>query len=563
MAVTKERISDAQTRMEKARSSHESAWAEIASLVWPEMEGFHGKTQAHWRTLGHVPESHMHEPYAAIALDDGVSVFEGFIMPRGKRWQRLALPDELMMSVANQQWLERVETRLFDLRHDPESGFVGATSASAKSLMSFGMQSMWIDLRYDGYGVPVGLRYQSEFVGEIFRELDADSGTMRTHRKFGMTAEQAMLAFGKDAPKAVRDAMDADKPVPDRPFEIVHFIEYNPERLEGRMDAAGMPWRSGYYLCGHDDDEIFKPGGYRSLPRVTSVMNRAIRSDYGFSNTMRVLPEIRLLQEIQRDRVFGAELRLMPPLLLPDDGLDGAIVEYQPGGATMGGLDERGNARVKEWNLQTDSSDAQQLATEARAAIDKAYGRDLLQLNREYKTHITATRTAEEMAEKGIMLAPLARQEDEWLSPMTQRELALLGELGGLDDMPDEVAEYVAAEGGFGFKYDNQLGRMLQASDTAAFLSLGEQVAALSQLDPKGEGKLLQEFLRTYPMEKVLPWLGDNAGVPASIRATDEELAAHDRAKAQEQAGQELLQAIPVIAQAAQNTANLTGGTRG
>ncbi|MEB3213161.1 MAG: hypothetical protein VKL39_17550, partial [Leptolyngbyaceae bacterium] len=161
------------------------------------------------------------------------------------------------------------------------------------------------------------------------------------------------------------------------------------------------------------------------------------------------------------------------------------------------------------------------------------------------------------------MLAPLARQEDEWLSPMTQRELALLGELGGLDDMPDEVAEYVAAEGGFGFKYDNQLGRMLQASDTAAFLSLGEQVAALSQLDPKGEGKLLQEFLRTYPMEKVLPWLGDNAGVPASIRATDEELSAHDRAKAQEQAGQELLQAIPVIAQAAQNTANLTGGTRG
>ena len=165
------------------------------------------------------------------------------------------------------------------------------------------------------------------------------------------------------------------------------------------------------------------------------------------------------------------------------------------------------------------------------------------------------------MAEKGILLAPLARQGAEWLSPMTQRELVLMGEIGLLDDAPPAVLRYFSEQGGFDFEYDNQLSRMMQASESAAFLSFAEQVGALANFDQSGE--TIEAFKRQYPMTRVMTQLGNNAGVPASMMATEDELDAHDAKKAQDQQRNDLLQSVPVIADAAKNVAMLGGGNGG
>lgn len=555
-------IKQTQTRMERGRAAVDGNWGTIARLVYPEMDGFYGGSMRRWQTQRHPGQMGTHSPYAAQALDDGVSVFEGFVMPRGKRWQSLALDEKLMRSVRVQQWIEQVEKRLFALRHDPESGFATAVHQSAMSLFAFGAQSMWIEARRDALGRVVGLRYQSEFIGEIYKEVDAMRGTLRTHRRFSLTAEQATGRFGEDAPKAVRKEMEKGGNRA-RSFDFLHIVELNVGLDPKRIDARGMPIKSCYFIEGQDE-EVFKVGGYRSQPRITSNFNQTATSDWGYSPTMRVLPQIILDQEISGDRALGAELRLKPPLLTNDDELDGAILDLSPFGLTNGGIDERGNPNFREFLTEADATDARELNMEARAAIDKAYGRDLLQINRELKTHITATRTAEEMAEKGVLLAPYARQESEWLSPMTQRELVLMAELGWMDDMPPEVGEYFEDNGSFHWRYDNQLSRLMQAQDSAAFLGFAEQVGALAKLaGPEGGRQVLQDFQREYPMPKVLRQLGENAGVPASMKATEEEIAAFDQKKAAEEQVAQLAQAVPLLADAAKNTAqaaSLEGG---
>lgn len=549
--ITAESVKKNQARMETARSSYDATWAEIARLVYPEMNGFYGGSMLGWSRSQPFNAAQMHDPYAAQALEDGVSVFEGFVMPRGQRWQKLALDPELMKSVENQQWVEKVEERLFRLRHDPESGFIGAVHESAMSLYAFGAQSQWVDVRYSPVtGKPLGLSYEAEFVGELFVDWDAGGRPSRLHRKFTLEAEAAARRFGQRTPTAVRKALEGPNPTPDRPFEFIHVIEPNTAFDPERMDAKGMPWASAYYLTG-GDDEVFWHGGYRSLPRIFSTFTRGLRNSWGFSPTMRVLPQIRLLQDITRDRVFGAEIRLLPPLLAPDDELDGSIIEMKALGITYGGLDERGNPMLREFLTSADSSDAERLSQEARMAIDKAFGRDLLQINREMKTHITALRTSEEMAEKGVLLAPLARQEAEWLAPMTQRELTLMGEIGLLDDMPGEIAEYFAAEGAFHWRYDNQLSRLMKSQDTVSFLTLAEQVNLLAQYDKT----FLEDFRRSFPSDRVMSVLADNAGVPASMKATEAEKAKFDQQKQQEQQMQTLLQATPLLADAAKNAA--------
>lgn len=535
-----------QRRMEAARSNFDSVWAEIARLVYPEQDNLFGGGMRASKWMREQPETRTaHEPYATQALEDGVSVFESYVMPKGQRWQKLELGDEaLMRKVRNQQWLEQKEKELFALRNDPKSGFAGAVHESAMSLFSFGPQSMWVEKRRDQLGRIVGLSYQSEFIGDVWIERDAEGNPMRIHRALELSAEQAMRKWGSEAPPKVREAMTPPTADPARKFTFLHVIEPNRQYDPERIDARGKPWGSAYYC--EASEMVFKVGGYTSLPRLVSSFSRANKSTWGRSPAMKVLPTIRMEQQVWMDRVVGAELRLKPPLLAMDDDID--LIELKPFGVTYGGLNEQGDPMLREFLTNADNTDARELSAEAKQLIDQAFYRHLLQLNRELKTHITAARTAEENAEKGILLSPLAMQEQAWLSPMTERELALMGEIGFFDDAPADVAEYLAFTGGLGIRYDNGLSALQEAGKSASFLNLAQQVGALAQFDPT----VVEEFRREYPMKKVIPELGRIAGVPAAMRATEDEQAEFDAAKAQEAQTQQLLQAVPALATASQ-----------
>lgn len=540
-----------QTRMQAARSTHDNLWAEIARLVYPEMNNqlFGGSMRGSIWMREQATTTTAHEPYAAQALEDGVSLFESYVMPRGQRWQRLTLDDEaLMRKVANQQWVEAKEKQLFALRNDPASGFTSAVHESSMSLLSFAPQSLWLDKRRNVQGRVVGFSYQSEFVGDVWIERDAEGNPMRLHRRIELTAEQALHKWGDKAPPLVREAMTGVNPNPAKPFTFLHVIERNLTQDPERIDAAGKAWSAGYY--SEADDVLFLEGGYNTLRRIVSAFHRANKNTYGRSPTMKVLPTIRMEQEVWMDRVFSAEIGLKKPLLAIDDDFD--VIDIKPFGVTYGGLDERGNPMVRELFSPSDQSDARELSAEAKAMIDRAFYRDLLQLNREYKSHIPANRVAEETAEKGTLLSPLANQEQWWLSPMTEAELIMMAEEGLFADAPPEVAEYLAWSGGFGIKYDNGLTAMQEAGKSAAFLNLAQQVGLLAQFDPS----VVDNFKREYPMDKVIPELGRIAGVPAAMRATEEEREAFDAQKAQAAQLQQLLAAAPALAGAAKDAAS-------
>lgn len=553
MAMDANKIKEAQARMEAARGSFDALWGEIAALILPRQNvSFSGGLSAGLFNQWQTPEATAHDPYSAQALEDGVSAFEGFVMPRGQRWQTLGLFDDgLMENVENRQWLEKVEKRLFALRNDPRSGFIGAVNESATSLFAYAAQSLWVDHRRDpATGRIVGLSYQSEFIGQIYVEFDAEGYVARVHRAFQMTAEQAWLYWGDETPPKVREAIKGPNPDPSRMFGFIHVIERNPRVVPGRIDAAGKPWRGGYW--SEADNAVFAEGGYHSLPRIVSRWNRPPGSGWGSSVAMKVLPAMRLMQEMMRDRVVSAELALKPPLLLGDDEDDSAIIDFRPFGRTYGGLDDRGQRKVQTMlDAAGDASDARELMAEARAMIDRAFYRDLLQLNREYKSHVSAARVLEEVAEKGLLLAPLARQEDEWLSRMTEREIALMADAGWLDDMPPAIAEYFAENGGLDIRYDNQLSHMMEAGKSAAYLNLAQQVGLLAQYDPS----VIEEFKIEYPMSKVVRELGRIAGVPPSMMATDAEKEQRAAADQEAAALDRLLQAAPVIAGAAKDAA--------
>lgn len=534
-----------QTRMESERSGFDTLRREIAALILPNSSHYDSR----YLSQGQA-SAIQYDEYAALACDDGVSAFEGFTMPRGQKWQRMKVADErIMASVANQQWFESKAALIFSMRNDPKSGFTNATHTSGTSLFSYGEQSTWVDKRFDPMGRFIGLSYQSEDVGGVWCDLDAEGNPLRIHRLFTLTAEQAKAKWQDQAPAKVREAMAATTPRTDEPFEFIHVIERNERMLSGRIGAEGMPWRACYY--SRKDKTAFQTGGYRTLRRIVSRFERAHHESYGRSPAMRVLPAIRASQIMMQDRVLAVELGLKRPMLAPSDDLDSAIINLGPWGITYGGLDEMGRETLKPMFDAPDLQWAQALHEEVHGVIDRAFYRDLMQINREMKTHITAARTLEEIGEKGILLAPLARQEQEWFAPMLDVELDLLHEEGFLDDMPPDLIEHFGRGAGVTVVYDNNLSRMQQAGEAAGYLRTAEQVASIAQFDPSA----VQAFTREYPLDKVIPGLGDVNGVPARWRATDDEKAATDDAKQREAMLQQVLAAAPVLADSAKSVA--------
>lgn len=536
-----------QARMASKRAGFDRTRSELADLVLPTQSG--GFTEF-YAFQGRVQTDRQLDDYAAGAVQDGVAVFEGFVIPRGSKYQRIRLADDnLMASVLVQQWLEQVEARVYAMRNDPESGFTSAVHAGGEALFAFGEQAMWVDKRYDARGRFVGLSYQAEHVGQIYVERGRNGAPFRIHKAFKLTAEQAVRAWPDDAPPEVRKLMTGPNPNPEAECEFIHIIVANERMEDGRRDAAGMPWTACYY--SRRDKAVFKRGGYRTLRRIVSTFSRSPNEDYGRGPMERVLQSIRGAQTIMQDRILVEEYNAKPPMAATDDMLDQAVVDLAPWGFLYGGLNERGGRNVERLLDPVDTSGAKELHMELRMAIDKASFRDLLQITREQKTHISAVRTMEEVAEKGILLGPLARQEQEWFAPLLDVELDLLWEEGLLDDMPEQVMAYFRAGGGVDVVYDNNLSRMQMADEAAGYLRTAQQVSLIAQFDES----VVPAFTREYPLDKVIPGLGEVNGIPARWRASDEEKTAGDEQAAAAAQTQQLLNAAPQIAAAAKDAA--------
>ncbi len=527
-----------QEEMAQERRSFETMMQECAELLLPRQSNFHNLS-SQWQ--GQTLQTRIFDEYAQQALEQGVSLFEGYVMPRGQIWQMWELDDDWLMSQQTvRAWVDEKNRLLFALRNDPRSGFTGQVHESIASLFCFGMQSMWPDIRYDVARQPVGLSYKSEFIGQIYVREDANGLIDTVHHQFSLRARQAEQKWGDRSPEAVKKAMRDRQP--EKEIGFIHVIRPNRQFVPGRLDAAGMPW-AGCFLCREGQAEIFEQGGYRVMPRIVSRFINAPNESYGRCPAFTILPAVRATQQMMVDIMVASELSARPPLAAHSDMMD-QMIGYASGEVSYGAIDSRGQLMLRPLiEAGGDISPAINMLDKLHGHIDRAFFVDMLQIRNELKSHVTDSQLYQREEEKGILLGPFANQETEWLSPMQERELDLMDQLGMLDDMPGVVRE--AMEDGIGMRtrYDNGLTRAQEAGAAAGYFRMREQYAGVAQNDPEAWAA----FNRKYPPDKILDKLGRINGVPASWEATDDERqAAEDRDQQRQQMSDALAALGPV-----------------
>lgn len=521
-----------QDRLHNARSSFENEWSEAAQYFLPRQADFSGQNS----TQGTPRTREIFDEYPARALDDGKSIAVGMVMPRGALFQGIAPPDadELLKLQHVRAWYERKTRRLFELRHDPNSGFVQQTDESWASLLCFGNQAMSVSHRRDPRTQrPVGLRYRSEHIGACYIEQNWQGLQGRSHRKWRWTAEQALAHWGRaklqQSPMVLEAATDPKKM--HNEFEFLLVILENPRPDGGRMDMAGKPYIGGYISLA--DKEWIEQGGWGSRELTYSRFMKSPTETYGRGPGVDMLPAAKALQQIMVDLMTGAEMALMPPLGGPDDALD-MLINYGAGEYVPGAFDMMGRQVIGKLFDVGDFQGPLAIQSQLREQIDRAFFRHLMFLNQDMKSHVTDGQIMERVQEKGVLLQPLATQETEWLSPMLEREIDLMGQMGEFEDMPDEVVE---AGGPRQITYDNPLNSALIAEEAAGYFRMSASVGNMAQYDPA----YMQEFNRMFPARKVLPNLARVMRVPASWMATEDELAEGDAQDAQQQSAQDAL----------------------
>ncbi|HDU1827599.1 TPA: phage head-tail adapter protein, partial [Klebsiella pneumoniae] len=359
------------------------------------------------------------------------------------------------------------------------------------------------------------------------------------HRKYCMTARQAIQQFGEEnLPQQVRTTAKSD---PSKQFNFLHRVEPNDKRDMSRRDKEGMPFRS-VHIC-MEGSKIVQEGGYWSQPYAISRYYTAPGEVYGRSPAMVVLPDIKLLNEINRAIIEGAQMAVRPPMLLPEDGILQPF-KMMPGALNFGGMNRDGKPLAVPLNTATDFSVAMTLAEQKRQTINDGFFITLFQILVD-NPQMTATEAMLRAQEKGQLLAPTAgRIQAEFLGTLILREIDIAYQNGLLPEPPEQLKEI---GGEYDIEYTSPLVRLQMSEEASGIMNVINAAGTIGQFD--------QNIARTLNGDAALRFIAKASGAPLQVVKTEDEMAAQDAADQQQLQLQQLLAAAPVAATAAKDFA--------
>lgn len=506
---------------------------EVAQLVRPTSRNTFFYGNYNWP--GSKKTDHQIDATGMMALSRFGAICDSMLTPRNQKWHALRADDDYVMKDrATRLWFDAATDIIFKYRYAPLANFTSQNQNNFQELGAFGNAAMFID-RLDGrlHHGSRGLRYKSIPFGEIFFRENHQGMVDGFHRWFRLTAYQAVQKWGMERlPTGLHSALQSNS---QWGYNFIHCVRPREDYDPGRFDAKAFPYGS-YYVSIEGQCLMAPEGGYRSLPIAASRYDQAPGEVYGRGPAMMVLPALKTLNAQKRTFLKQGHRAADPVLLTGDDG----IVDFsmRPGALNKGGVNSDGRPMVHVLPTGNIAINEKMMDME-KELIRDAFLESLFRLILDEKI-LTATQVTEIVNQKGILIGPtLGRQQSEYLGPMIDRELDVLAEQGLLPPMPDRLRE---ARGAYSVVYTSPLARTQRAGEAAGFMRAVEtakDVANITQ-DPS--------YLDPFDFDVALPAIADIQGVPESWMSSDEKIAAKRKSRAQAQAAQQQIQAMPAQA---------------
>jgi hypothetical protein len=423
---------------------------------------------------------------------------------------------------------------LFRARYSPGANFASQAHETYMSLGAFGSGAIFVD---DWLGR--GLRYRAISLAELYFAENFQGVVDTVHRRFELTARQAVRQFGLEAlPEAIRTAAERE---PERRFDFLHCVQPREDADWSRHDWRGMAYASRY--VAYEGRTLVREAGYRTMRYAVSRYVTAPREVYGRSPAMTVLADIKTVNEMQKTLLRTGQLVAEPPILLTEDGALGPF-KLRPGGLNYGALASDGTVLAQPFSVGANLPITLEMIERQRRVLNDAFLVSLFQILVD-QPQMTATEAMLRAQEKGALLAPtMGRQQSEMLGPLIQAEIDILAQAGVLPPAPEAL---LAHGGDVAIEYVSPLVRAQRADEGVGILRTLEQATALAQFDP--------DALLAIRADETVRALGEINGMPVRLMRPPDEVEAMRRARLEGDQLRQVLDAAPVVSRAAKDMA--------
>ncbi len=508
MADTIEILEGQLASLEEERNSWDAHWLELSEFLAPDRGRFTKK--------GSKPNQGNKRMEKIISNVAGRSIsmlsagMQGGLTSPSRPWFRLSLSSEEAMQQGDLRgWLSACEKIV--IRALSRSNFYESAHQLYTEEAVFGTGCMLV-LDTPPYGV----RFHLNTIGEYSIGTGFDGMPIFFGRRFWATAAQLADHFGVAAlSKESQDAIKEGKPFVWS--QVTHVIKTNGTREYGKADNQNMPWASYYWQDG--EKRFLSKGGYEEQPFVLVRWDTVGTDSYGRGPGMSVLPEVKQLQEMEKNVLMAVHKMVNPPMRVPP-ALAGRL-NLLPGGQNV--LDASGDDAVKPiYQIEPRLQDFEMKIEQVRSAIRGGFFNDLFLMLNDHPD-MTATEVLERHQEKMLLLGPvIERMQKEFLDPTIFRVFQILWRQGMLPEAPPEMAKHQIT-----VEYTSILAQAQREIGTASMTKLLNATAQAMQINPAAADKV--------NIDAVMDEFANALGTPPKLINPDNEVAQVRKARADAQ----------------------------
>lgn len=403
----------------------ESEWQEIRELVHPMASDFNRSlTQGNRGRTDKILDG-----TAMWALEQLASGLHSFLTSPTDRWFTLSIKNyDYENDTQALTWLEDVADAIFEVYSKPESNSDNSLHETYLSLGSFGtgieLQEWDMSMQH--------ARFTPFPLADCHIRENNKKRVDTLYRKIKWTTRQVNQEFGMNRPK---DKILEEKNQ-NKEWDIIHAVFPRTDRDASKLTASNKPFASVWFC--KDAKAILRDSGYDFFPFHAPRWLKMVGETYGRSPAMVCLPDIRLLNAMERVQLKSIQKIVDPPLMVPDDGfmmpiqtMPASLIFYE---STMNPdqmirpLETKGQVEVGEEKMQ-----------QKRDFIMRCFYADWIQRQKK-KERQTATEVMDDRDEMLQLMAPiLGRQQAELLGPRISLTYNLMLRAGKIPPAPPTI----------------------------------------------------------------------------------------------------------------------------
>jgi len=514
-------------RMKTARSTYETAWADIRQLVRPNTVDFHSAQQS----PGDVRTERIYDGTALQAnVDLGNAVHTFIANPSERNFGiKPSIDGELAKDPDVIGWCDAVSDIIAAEYLDDRTMFTGSMQECFLDL-AFGNIILNQEWNYDDGN----LTFKAIPLATAFYEESATGAVDKLSRCMKMTVRQIMQQF----PDATWEGKEKDEKTPDKEFSVIHAVYPRSDREYGRTDSGNMPFSSCWLL--KEKCVILKEGGYHSFPYHVGRWSKSDEETYGRGPAINCLPEIRMLNRMELTIIKAWQKAVDPPLIMPSDGF---LSKFKTAPASINFRDpSAGDFEVQTLRHEGKLEGVETKTDQKREYIRRCFYSDWVKLSPK-KERQTAYEISELVDQQLRMMAPmLGRLQSEVMVPCIQRSYELLSKAQLLPPPPPQLQGRTIE-----VDYLSAASRAQQATRIVNYGKWIQNISPLASFKP--------DVFDAVDTDVIVQDMAVSLGVPAAAIRSSKMIAGIRDGRAQQEQAQQMAAAAEPLTKSVLNVA--------